>query len=112
MQIEKRAYPRFRTQGIKADIILGNPSHYPLRLSGNVIDISCSGIKLLLDSPFPEIKHGRITIELTLPASGIPVTIKGSIRYFSASSELGLYCGDDTPSDVMDRLLFECVKAV
>ena len=111
MPIEKRAYPRFRTQGIRADITLGKPSYYPHHLTGDVIDISFSGIKLLLDSPFPEIKHGKITIEIRLPESGIPLTIKGSIKYFASSSELGLYCGDDTPGETMDRLLFECVKA-
>lgn len=110
---EKRAYPRFRPEDLTAQLIVGNDPKNRHRLSGKVLDIGFNGVKIQLTSPFPDIEHKeRITIEVKLPITGIPITINGCIRYVSESTQFGLFCGNDTPREVMDKLLFECFRPV
>lgn len=109
---EKRAFPRYCPEGLMAEVVVGKPPSTPTRLHGKVLDVSCNGIKIQLSTPFPDIIQEDVEIWLKLPETGIPVTIKGRIRYFSSSTEFGLFCGEDTPIEMMDRLLFECFKKV
>ncbi|CAG7857490.1 hypothetical protein MCAMS1_02330 [biofilm metagenome] len=106
--IERRLHPRVYPQGLRAKIFLETASD-PINLEGDVLDISLTGIKIKLDKPSEDL-DGKIKIALSLPDTGIPLTITGILKHQANASELGLHYVDNPDVDSLDRLLFECTK--
>jgi hypothetical protein len=110
MSSEKRAYPRYCPTGLQALIVVEEAGCIPFRLTGEVIDISYTGIKIRLTVPLARLNDGKVKIELTLPETGIPLTITGTVKHWASPSEFGLQYAEETPDIFKDNLLFECIK--
>ncbi len=112
MDNDNRKHPRINPIGLKAHIsIEPAPPKDKLITEGVIIDMSYTGIKIKLKTPFaPNIAKGIIHINLTLPKSGVPITIRGMIKYLSDSSEYGLEYIDKNIENEVDDLMFECIK--
>lgn len=111
MNQERRNHPRFSVGGLKAHVTINRPVKDTLEFDGEVIDLSYTGIKILLDSPLPYVSEGRVMIALVLPNSQIPVTIRGEIKHFCAVTGYGMQYSNHVPQKAIDELLFECVKS-
>jgi len=105
---DNRLHPRIEPAELIAQIKITHPPAEETCSNGTVIDISYSGIKIKLSSPIEADKNDKITIELQLPKSGIPVTIHGTIKH-RLDNECGIYFGDLHPEATVDDLMFECV---
>lgn len=107
-QPERRNHPRFYPQGLQAVIFVeADPE---LSIAGEVIDISCSGIKIRLDAPLVATIHGKIRIRLTLPRTGIPLNISGIVKHQQRPCEYGVRYENSLSPEQLDDFLFECVK--
>lgn len=112
MDIEKRAYPRYSPEGLRAEITVEKSCQDLICMAGEIVDISYTGIKIRLDSPITEILEGKIKIEFAFPNTSIPVKISGMIKHWESSSVFGLYFAEENSYDFMDSLLFECIKLI
>lgn len=112
MDEEHRKYPRFCPIGLTASISIEPPlPKERFTLKGIILDMSYTGIKIKLDSPITkDIQKSMIAISLMLPESGIPVTIRGIIKYLNNSSECGFEYVKEHLDDEIDDLMFECIK--
>lgn len=106
---ERRKHPRLNPCGINATLMLELPDE-PVKLEGDVVDISFTGIKIKLKTPMMADMAGRIKIQLYLPDSGIPFSISGIIKHQLNTHELGLHYVDDPTVTAMDKFMFECFK--
>jgi len=112
MDTDNRKHPRFCPKGLTANISIESlPPKDKIILEGTIIDMSYTGIKIKLNTPFKEsLQKSIILINLTLPESGVPITIRGTIKHLNNDSECGLqYAKTHTENDV-DDLMFECIK--
>ncbi len=112
MTPEKRAYPRYCPVGLQALIVVEEIGQPPFRTLGEVVDISCTGIKIRLNVPLTQLSGRRVRIELVLPETGIPLTIRGTIKHWPSPEEFGFHYADELPDMFKDNLLFECVKSI
>ncbi|CAA9890320.1 PilZ domain-containing protein [Candidatus Methylobacter favarea] len=110
MTIEKRSYPRYKPQGLKASVNLEQPFNDLLRIQGEVIDISFTGIKIKLESPISADLEGKIKINLRLPECGIGITISGIIKHQHNPGEYGVHYIKTPSLDALDDFILECVK--
>lgn len=110
MEQDQRRFPRYKLKGIHASITFIHPPHSNLCINGEVLDFSCSGIKIKLHSPLSTVMDGRVKILLILPESGIPLTINGTIKHQTAS-ECGLECENNFSEEDFNELMFECIKS-
>jgi len=113
MDQENRNHPRFSPKGLSANIsIEPSPPSDKVIMDGTIINISYSGIKIKLNSPCNEdIQKGVVTINLTLPESGVPITIRGTIKHLNNSAEeFGLQYAESHTENKVDNLMFECIK--
>jgi len=110
MQTERRSYPRFKLQDLKASITFEDAGCKQQVTEGAVLDISYTGIKLKLDTPMSPRMNSTIRIVLTLPETGIPLNISGLIKHQTSAVELGLHYIDSPRQDVFNDLIFECFK--
>ncbi len=110
--MEKRAHPRIKPAGLNAQMVIMSPkSDIPFQITGKVMDISYSGIRIKLNRAFEStFEHCSITISLTLPLSGIPIKISGMIRHFNQNNECGLKFTGPKANQLIDPLIFECIK--
>ncbi len=108
-EAERRKYPRFNPEGLKANIML-EPPHDPTHLEGEVVDISYTGIKIKLNAPAASNLDGKIKIRLFLPESGIPFSISGILKHQMNSTELGLHYVESPGVKALDGFMFECIK--
>jgi len=108
---DNRKYTRFELAGLTADIILSSESlDQKVALEGTVINLSYTGIKIRLTTPISEdMGNSKILIKLTMPESGIPITIHGVLKHITNNSELGLQFQSKEDQE-MDSLMFECIK--
>lgn len=111
MEKDQRQYPRYKPQGLQASITFEHPPLSTLCTNGEVIDFSCTGIKIKLNSPLSAIMDGKVKILLVLPDSGIPLTITGIIKHQTSSSECGLEYENSHSEDIFNDLMFECIKS-
>jgi hypothetical protein len=73
--------------------------------------MSYSGIKIKLLSAMPsDLPESKIIIAVTMPKSGISITIKGSIRHFNEEAEYGMLYSEDQHEHAGDDFMFECIK--
>lgn len=114
MAIDKRKHPRIKPQNLTATITIFPPEPKgEIHLEGLVLDMSASGIKIKLFSAMPnDIPKSKITINVTMPKSGIPIIIKGIIKRLDNQSECGIQYFKDHPNKEIDNLLFECIKTI
>ena len=112
MSKESRRHVRFNPKGLKATITICQPLiNEDLHLQGDVIDMSYSGIKIKLLSAMPsDLPESKIIIVVTMPKSGISITIKGSIRHFNEEAEYGMHYSEDQNEHAVDDFMFECIK--
>ena len=112
MDTDKRKHLRFNPQGLSANITIEPPlPDDEIILQGTVVDMSYSGIKIKLSAAMPEnIPESNIRIDMKMPESGIPITIRGSIKHWNEQSECGLHYSVDHPENEVDDLMFECIK--
>lgn len=110
MTQDQRQYPRYQPQGIQASITIEHPPHDPLCTNGDIIDISCTGIKIKLSTPLSEIIDGKIKIVFVLPDSGTVLTITGIIKHQQEPSECGFQYENNLSEDMFNDLMFECIK--
>lgn len=111
MEPEKRKYPRFQPQGLLASIKIDPPAEKEIVLEGEVVDMSYNGIKIRLNKPLHvDIDHGEIKIEITMPQSGIPISIHGLIKHIREQYECGLQFAANHSEHCVDKLMFECIK--
>jgi len=115
VETDKRKHRRFYPDNFLASItlILESSPKKKIKIEGTVVDMSYTGIKIKLDSPIDEdIQEAEIHINLMMPESGVPITIKGTIKHLQNKSEYGLqYSEKDLGLDI-DHLMFECIKEV
>ncbi len=108
---ERRYSPRFNPKGIKASINL--ESQEPSSMTGEVLDISYTGIKIRLHTPIRNSLNGKkIRIELVLPESGIPLTISGILKHQDETTDLGIEYVENSNVVDMDKFMLECFKLV
>lgn len=112
MDLEKRICPRFLPDDLIANITVKPPlPDEEIIVEGKIIDMSYTGIKIKLNTPFPaNIDCGEIRIEMTLPQSSISVSIHGVIKHRSNECEYGLQFADKHGEHDVDNLMFECIK--
>jgi len=111
MDTDNRRHPRFNPAGLIADITIEpNSLEKKLTLKGTVIDMSYSGIKIKLNTPISnDIPESEILINITMPESGVPITIHGIIKHYTKHSECGFQYTKSKEQNV-DNLMFECIK--
>lgn len=112
MDTDKRKHPRFSPNGLEANINIDlPPPGGEINLEGTVIDMSYTGVKIKLNHPFnTNISESQILINLTLPESGVPVSIRGVIKHISPEAEYGLQYSEMHSEQNVDDLMFECIK--
>jgi hypothetical protein len=112
MPINNRKHVRFNPKGLKATITIYQPLvNGDIHLKGNVIDMSYSGIRIKLLSAMPAgLADSKIKIAVTMPKSGISITIKGSIRHFNEQAEYGMHYSENHNKHAVDDFMFECIK--
>ena len=110
MKTERRIYPRFKIQDLTAQITFENSDSARHVANGEVLDISYTGIKLKLDTPMFPKANSKIKIALTLPDTGIPLTISGMIKHQSSAAEVGLQYLDHPDKNDFDDLVCEFIK--
>lgn len=112
MDPEKRHHPRFFPQGLYANIaIKPGLSHEEIDLSGEIIDMSYSGIKIRLNEPLQiDLNNAEVRISLVLPQSNLPVSINGIIKHIIENKDFGVKFSASHAEHSIDNLMFECIK--
>jgi hypothetical protein len=112
MSKDNRRHVRFNPKGLKATITIYQPLvDEDIHLQGSIIDLSYSGIRIKLLSAIPaDLPESKIKIAVTMPKSGISITIKGSIRHFNEEAEYGVHYSEDHNEHTVDDFMFECIK--
>ncbi|MCD2449267.1 PilZ domain-containing protein [Methylicorpusculum oleiharenae] len=109
MHSERRSHRRIKPKGLSADIILSRTNDQELPLNGDILDISYSGIRIKLSKPLASNIEGKVKITMTLPESGAPFIVHGTLKHQFNDDECGLhYTGHSEES--IDDLMFECIK--
>lgn len=108
---ENRLRKRFYPEGLAAHIIINPPLGGEITIEGQVIDMSYGGIKIKLKEPFGyAVEEAELNIQLVLPESGVPVSIRGRIKHIINREEYGLKYSERHTEFELDDLMFECVK--
>ena len=107
---DQRLYPRFDPKGLTAHVTLEHEADQQIDISGEIIDISHSGIRLKLLSPLAVKINDKIRITLILPESGIPLTISGIIKHEITDGEYGLHYVTQPSKSDYDEIVLECFK--
>ncbi|MCF6252904.1 MAG: PilZ domain-containing protein [Methylococcaceae bacterium] len=112
MDTDKRRHPRFSPKGLTANItIFPPPPDQKIILKGTIVDMSYTGIKIKLNTAIKnKLPESEITITLTMPESGVPITIRGIIKHINTDSECGLQYSEKYSEHEVDDLMFECIK--
>jgi len=112
MDNENRNHPRFRPNGLNANISIDPPPpDEEIVLEGKIVDMSYTGIKIKLTKPIDNnLPTSEIKINLTMPESGVPVSIHGIIKHINEKDECGLEYSKKHQEQDVDDLMFECIK--
>lgn len=111
---EKRQNSRVLVRDLHADIsVIGPDSLLVTTLTGGVVDMSYSGIKIKLLTAMPNIaSQSKITIILTGASLSTPMTIKGMVRHISAANECGIAFTNELGMPEIDSFVFECIRKI
>ena len=108
---DNRFRKRFHPEGLAAHIIINPPLGGEITILGHVVDMSYGGIKIKLNEPIGHaVEEAELSINLVLPESGVPVSIRGRIKHIVNREEYGLKYSDRHTEFELDDLMFECVK--
>lgn len=113
MNPEKRNQPRFTPQHILAQLAIVPPNALsPITCDGTVEDLCYGGIRIRLDQPLPRgLDEAQVRIAITLPKSGLSLSINGVIKYAVQSGTVGMQFADPNQGEAeLDDFMFECVK--
>jgi PilZ domain-containing protein len=110
MTAERRKHPRQKIKGLNVSINIIQPHAKSICIRGEIMDISFSGIKIKLHEAVAADIGDEISIKFALPTSGIPIAIKGTVKYRTAEEEYGLHYSDAPDGGSLEDLMFECVK--
>jgi len=112
MDSDNRKHPRFSPNGLVANITIDPPPpDEEITVEGTIVDMSYTGIKIKLNTPINgDVPVSEIQINLTMPESGVPVTIHGMIKHLNDKSECGMEYSENHPEHTVDDLMFECIK--
>jgi PilZ domain len=93
-EAERRRHPRLFPRGLKANIFL-NPPFTPEFYEGEVVDLSHTGVRIMLkQDPSVEI-NCKIRIEFLLPESEIPFSMNAILKHHQLDPvQLGLHYVD------------------
>lgn len=106
----QREHSRFNPKGLTAQVTLEHDTEEQIVVTGEILDISYSGIRLKLATALPVTINDKLKIKLILPESGIALTISGIIKHEISDLEFGLHY--DTPTSQSDyhEIVLECFK--
>lgn len=109
MKPERRNHHRVKPKNVQADVFSIHPSEPEISLSGEILDISRTGIRIKLSEPLGKSINDNLKITMTLPESGAPFTVHGTLKHLHSETEYGLHYTHHVDGSV-DDMLFECVK--
>ncbi len=112
MTIDKRQYPRLNPIDLLAKIKLTPaPPGSAYVIEGVVVDLSYSGVKIkLFEGLSQDISENSIKIFITLPDSGVELTINGVLKHLGQDAECGFKFSAVSEDEQVDELMFECIK--
>ncbi len=109
MTQERRSHPRLKTRKIQADIQSLHTEDSETSLTGDILDISQTGIRIKLSQPLGIDINDKLKITMVLPESGTPITVNGMLKHLHSDTEYGLHYTDHVDGSV-DDMMFECFK--
>lgn len=112
MKSERRNHHRHTPKNIQANVHSvhsANPTKPETSLSGEIIDISLTGIRLKLSKPLGKSVNDILKITLISPESGTPFTVHGTLKHLHSDTEYGVHYTHHVEGSI-DDILFECVK--
>ncbi|NOU14126.1 MAG: PilZ domain-containing protein [Methylococcaceae bacterium] len=107
---DQREFPRFNPKGLTAHVTLEHDTDEQIEVTGEILDISYSGIRLKLTAALPVTINDKLKIKLILPESGIPLTISGVIKHEISELEFGLHYDGPTSKSDYHEIVLECFK--
>lgn len=110
MNRDQRQHARFNPEGLMARVTLEHEALDQIYVNGEVINISHSGIRLKLAEPLHAQINDKIKIQLILPESGIPLTIRGIIKHEITENEFGLHYDNPPSKNDYEDIILECFK--
>ncbi len=109
MKPERRRHHRVKPKNVQADVLSAVPSEVEISLTGEILDISRTGIRIKLRKPLGKKVNDNLKITMTLPESGVPFTVHGTLKHLHSDTEYGVHYTHHIDGSV-DDMLFECVK--
>jgi len=109
MTPDRRDHHRIKPKNIQANVHSLHPSEAETSLNGEILDISRTGIRIKLSKPLGKSVNHNLKITMTLPESGTPCIVHGTLKHQHSDTEYGLHYTDHVDGSV-DDMLFECVK--
>ncbi len=109
MKTERRDHQRVKTSSIPADIFPMHPTEQEVALSGEIIDISRTGIRIRLDKALGKVVNENLKITMKLPDTGAPFTVHGKLKHQHSDTEYGVHYIQQVEGSI-DDLLFECIQ--
>jgi len=109
MKPERRDHHRVKPNNVQANVFSLHPSEPEISLNGEILDISRTGIRIKLNEPLGKNVNDNLKITMTLPDSGAPITVHGTLKHLHSDTEYGVHYTHHIDGSV-DDLLFECVK--
>ncbi len=109
MKPERRNHLRVKPKNVQANIHATEPSADEVPISGEILDISRTGIRLKLNKPLGKSVNDNLKITMTAPESGTPFTVHGTLKHLHSDTEYGVHYTDHVDGSI-DDILFECVK--
>ncbi len=109
MKTERRNHQRVKANNIKAGIYPVHTTEKEIDINGEIMDISRTGIRIKLKQPLKKSVNDKLKITLTLPQSGAPFTVHGTLKHLHSDTEYGIHYTDHVEGSI-DDILFECIK--
>jgi len=109
MKPERRNHHRVKPKNVQADVHSSLSSKPETALSGEILDISRTGIRLKLNKPLGKKVNDNLKITMVSPESGTPFTVHGTLKHLHSDTEYGVHYTDHIDGSI-DDILFECVK--
>jgi len=109
MKAERRNHLRVKPKNVQADIHSIDPSIHETSVSGEILDISLTGIRIRLSNPLGKNIDDNLKITLISPESGTPFTVHGTLKHLHSDTEYGVHYTHHIDGSI-DDVLFECEK--
>ncbi len=109
MKPERRNHNRVNPKDMSAEILSIPYSESETSLTGKILDISRTGIRIKLNKTLGKSINDKLKITMLLPESGTPVTVHGVLKHLHSDKEYGVHYTHHIDGSI-DDMLFECVK--